>query len=173
MEEAIAVKAIGYRFESSMGRFLLHNIHPSKGVYIFYKEKNMAKKDLSTLLMELKSDKEIKISEYSKEDILNAAIYLANSKDLSMYNNDEISKEFYNRYKNNTMINNNRDIVLITKNKINSYTISDINTIKENLNNIHIKRDECEKNNCDTVYINNNQFDKLLSVLVDIKEKLK
>ena len=133
----------------------------------------MAKKDLSTLLMELKSDKEIKISEYSKEDILNAAIYLANSKDLSMYNNDEISKEFYNRYKNNTMINNNRDIVLITKNKINSYTISDINTIKENLNNIHIKRDECENNNCDTVYINNNQFDKLLSVLVDIKEKLK
>ena len=132
----------------------------------------MAKKDLSTLLMELKSDKEIKISEYSKEDILNAAIYLANSKDLSMYNNDEISKEFYNRYKNNTMINNNRDIVLITKNKINSYTISDINTIKENLNNIHIKRDECENNNCDTVYINNNQFDKLLSVLVDIKEKL-
>jgi hypothetical protein len=132
----------------------------------------MAKKDLSTLLMELKSDKEIKISEYSKEDILNAAIYLANSKDLSMYNNDEISKEFYNRYKNNTMINNNRDIVLITKNKINSYTISDINTIKENLNNIHIKRDECENNNHDTVYINNNQFDKILSVLVDIKEKL-
>ena len=132
----------------------------------------MAKKDLSTLLMELKSDKEIKISEYSKEDILNAAIHLANSKDLSRYSNDEISKEFYNRYKNNTMINNNRDIVLITKNKINSYTISDINTIKENLNNIHIKRDECENNNCDTVYINNNQFDKLLSVLVDIKEKL-
>ena len=56
----------------------------------------MAKKDLSTLLTELKSDREIKISEYSKEDILNAAIYLANSKDLSMYNNDEISKEFYN-----------------------------------------------------------------------------
>lgn len=132
----------------------------------------MAKKDLSTLLMELKSYKEIKISEYSKEDILNAAIYLANSKDLSMYNNDEISKEFYNRYKNNTMINNNRDIVLITKNKINSYTISDINTIKENLNNIHIKRDECENNNRDTVYIDNNQFDKILSVLVDIKEKL-
>ena len=132
----------------------------------------MAKKDLSTLLMELKSDKEIKISEYSKEDILNAAIHLANSKDLSRYSNDEISKEFYNRYKNNTMINNNRDIVMITKNKINSYTISDINTIKENLNNIHIKRDECENNNCDTVYINNNQFDKLLSVLVDIKEKL-
>ena len=132
----------------------------------------MAKKDLSTLLMELKSDKEIKISEYSKEDILNAAIHLSNSKDLSMYSNDEISKEFYNRYKNNTMINNNRDIVLITKNKINSYTISDINTIKENLNNIHIKRDECENNNCDTVYINNNQFDKILSVLVDIKEKL-
>ena len=132
----------------------------------------MAKKDLSTLLTELKSDKEIKISEYSKEDILNAAIHLANSKDLSTYNNDEISKEFYNRYKNNTMINNNRDIVLITKNKINSYTISDINTIKENLNNIHIKRDECENNNCDTVYINNNQFDKILSVLVDIKEKL-
>ena len=132
----------------------------------------MAKKDLSTLLMELKSDKEIKISEYSKEDILNAAIHLANSKDLSRYSNDEISKEFYNRYKNNTMINNNRDIVLITKNKINSYTISDINTIKENLNNIHIKRDECENSNCDTVYINNNQFDKLLSVLVDIKEKL-
>jgi hypothetical protein len=89
-----------------------------------------------------------------------------------MYNNDEISKELYNRYKNNTMINNNRDIVLITKNKINSYTISDINTIKENLNNIHIKRDECENNNHDTVYINNNQFDKILSVLVDIKEKL-
>ena len=132
----------------------------------------MAKKDLSTLLMELKSDKEIKISEYSKEDILNAVIHLANSKDLSRYSNDEISKEFYNRYKNNTMINNNRDIVLITKNKINSYTISDINTIKENLNNIHIKRDECENNNCDTVYINNNQFDKILSVLVDIKEKL-
>ena len=55
----------------------------------------MAKKDLSTLLMELKSDKEIKISEYSKEDILNAVIHLANSKDLSRYSNDEISKEFY------------------------------------------------------------------------------
>lgn len=132
----------------------------------------MAKKDLSTLLMELKSDKEIKISEYSKEDILNAAIYLVNNKGLSMYSNDEISKEFYNRYKNNTIINDNRDIVLITKNKINFYTISYINTIKENLNNIHIKRDECENNKRDTVYIDNNQFDKILSVLVDIKEKL-
>lgn len=134
----------------------------------------MAKKDLSELLSDLSKDlKVIKIQDYTKSALSDAISKLYNKiKDgLKAYSDQEISNEFYKRYKNHIVSNTNHDIVLVTKNKINSYTISEISNIKNNLNSIFENKDNSkreESQDSKTVRLDKDQFDALIRAIYTV-----
>lgn len=126
----------------------------------------MAKKDFWELLSDLKNNQTVKLQDYTKSELANAAIYLA-SEGLSNYSDDEISKEFYKRYKNNVIMNSNHDLVLITKEKINSYKLSKLENVKKNLDTLFDNKPSTvvEQGECKTVRLDKDQFDALVRAI--------
>lgn len=129
----------------------------------------MAKKDFWKLLSDLKTNQTIKIQDYTKSELANAIIYLA-SEGLSNYSDNEISKEFYKRYKNNVIINSNHDLVLITKEKINSYNLSELENAKKNLDTLFENKSSTivEQEECKTVKLDKDQFDSLIKAIYTV-----
>lgn len=127
------------------------------------------KKDFWELLSDLKKKHTVKLQDYTKSELANAAIYLA-SEGLSNYSNDEISKEFYKRYKNNVIMNSNHDLVLITKEKINSYKLFKLENVKKNLDSLFENKPSTivEKEECKTVRLDKDQFDALIRAIYTI-----
>ena len=131
----------------------------------------MAKKSLYELLSDLSKDiKDIKIQDYTKPELADtiSKLYSKIKDGLKAYSDQEISNEFYKRYKNHIVSNINHDTVLITKNKINSYTISEISNIKNNLNSIFENKDysTCEESqDSKTVRLDKDQFDALIRAI--------